>query len=78
LLERLILMEAAKIAGSVAVRLPALRQALNTPRGSDRMMAGRLADTEGWAEAVEASALAHEADVVLLLNNKFDAWPGII
>ena len=54
LLERLIIMEAAEIAGSVAVRLPALRQALNTPRSSDRMMAGRLAGTEGGAEAVEA------------------------
>ena len=54
LLERLIIMEAAEIAGSFAVQLPAVRQAFNTRRSSDRMMAGRLAGTEGGAEAVQA------------------------
>jgi len=54
LLERLIVMEAAEIAGSFAVQLPAVRQAFNTRRSSDRMMAGRLAGTEGGAEAVQA------------------------
>src|SRR5665811_1853193 len=47
-------MEAAEIAGSFAVQLPAVRQAFSTQRSSDRMMAGRLAGTEGGAEAVQA------------------------
>jgi replicative DNA helicase len=54
LLERLIIMEAAEIAGSYAVRLPAVRQAFQTSQGPDRMMEGRLADTEGGVEAVHA------------------------
>jgi replicative DNA helicase len=54
LLERLIIMEAAEIAGSCAVQLPALRQAFSAPRSTDRIMEGRLADTEGGAEALEA------------------------
>ncbi|MBE3074272.1 MAG: AAA family ATPase [Actinobacteria bacterium] len=54
LLERLIVMEAAEIAGSGAVRLPAVRQAFNVPQSSDRMMEGRLFGTEGGVEAVRA------------------------
>jgi replicative DNA helicase len=54
LLERLILMEAAEVAGSYAVKLPAVREAFSAPRNSDRTMAGRLADTDGGAEAVQA------------------------
>jgi replicative DNA helicase len=54
LLERLIIMEAAEIAGSFAVQLPDVRAAFNAPRVSDPMMAGRLAGTEGGAEAVRA------------------------
>ena len=40
LLERLIVLEAAEIAGSSAVRLPAVRQAFNVPQSADRMMEG--------------------------------------
>jgi replicative DNA helicase len=54
LLERLIILEAAEIAGIGALRLPAVRQAFNEPQGADRMMSGRLAGTEGGAEAVKA------------------------
>jgi replicative DNA helicase len=54
LLERLIIMEAAEIVGSCAVRLPEVRQAFKTPEGSNRMMAGRLAGTEGGTVAVVA------------------------
>src|SRR5665811_410546 len=55
LLERLIVMEAAEIAGPVAVQLPTVRQAFRTSQGPDRMMMeGRLFGTEGGAEAVEA------------------------
>jgi replicative DNA helicase len=54
LLERLIIMEAAEIAGSCAVRLPAVRLAFETQQGPDRMMEGRLAETEGGVEAVHA------------------------
>src|ERR1035437_6146335 len=54
LLERLIIMEAAEIAGSFAVQLPEVRAAFSAPRISDPMMAGRLAGTEGGAEAVQA------------------------
>jgi replicative DNA helicase len=53
-LERLILLEAAEIAGSSAVRLPAVRQAFNGTRSLDRSMAGRLVGAEGGAQAVEA------------------------
>jgi replicative DNA helicase len=54
LLERLIIMEAAEIAGSFGVQLPALREAFDAPRSPDQLMAGRLAGTEGGAEAVQA------------------------
>jgi len=54
LLERLIVLEAAEIAGSSAVRLPAVRQAFNVPQSADRMMEGRLFGTEGGVEAVQA------------------------
>ncbi|HEX7537172.1 MAG TPA: DnaB-like helicase C-terminal domain-containing protein [Dermatophilaceae bacterium] len=54
LLERLIIMEAAEIAGSLAVRLPAVRRAFEAPQSSDRMMEGRLAGTEGGVEAIQA------------------------
>ena len=54
LLERLIILEAAEIAGPLAVRLPEVRAAFKVPQSSNRMMAGRLAGTEGGAEAVEA------------------------
>ena len=54
MLERLIVMEAAEIAGSAAVRLPAVRDAFNMPQSSDRKMEGRLFGTEGGVEAVQA------------------------
>jgi len=54
LLERLILMEAAEVAGTGAVRLPEVREAFKVPQSSNRMMAGRLAYTQGGVEAVEA------------------------
>jgi replicative DNA helicase len=54
LLERLIVLEAAEIAGPAAVRLPAVRQAFSIPQSSDRMMKGRLLGTEGGVEAVQA------------------------
>src|SRR5664280_3591905 len=54
LLERLLIMEAAEIAGSCAVQLSAVREAFNVTQSPDRMMAGRLAGTEGGAEAVQA------------------------
>jgi replicative DNA helicase len=54
LLERLIVLEAAEIAGSGAVRLPAVRQAFTESQGSDRLMEGRLFGTEGGVEAVQA------------------------
>src|SRR5664280_2553896 len=54
LLERLLIMEAAEIAGSCAVQLSEVRQAFNAPHSPDRMMAGRLAGTEGGPEAVQA------------------------
>ena len=41
LLERLIIMEAAEIAGAYAVRLPEVRAAFKAPQSSNRMMAGR-------------------------------------
>jgi replicative DNA helicase len=54
ILERLLVMEAAEIVGACAVRLPAVRQAFSAPQSLDRMMEGRLAGTEGGAEAVRA------------------------
>ena len=53
LLERLIVLEAADIAGIGAVRLPAVREAFNGSHSVDRMMAGRLAGTEGGEQAVQ-------------------------
>src|SRR5450631_2175352 len=38
LLERLIIMEAAEIAGSLSVRLPEVRQAFGAPRSTDQIM----------------------------------------
>jgi replicative DNA helicase len=54
LLERLIIMEAAEITRPLAVRLPEVRAAFKVPQSSNRLMAGRLAGTEGGTEAVEA------------------------
>ena len=54
LLERLLILEAAEIAGSCAVQLRAVRQAFSAPHCPDPMMAGRLAGTEGGVEAVAA------------------------
>ena len=53
-LERLIVMEAAEIAGSMAVELPRVRQAFEARHGSDLSLEQRLEGTEGGAEAVEA------------------------
>ena len=53
-LERLIVMEAAEIAGSTAVMLPQVRQAFEARHGSDLTLEERLVGTEGGAEAVEA------------------------
>lgn len=55
LLERLIVMEAAEIAGPAAVHLSTVRQAFLMSQGPDRTrMEGRLFGTEGGVEAVEA------------------------
>ncbi len=55
LLERLIVLEAAEIAGLGAVRLPAVRYAFAVSESPDRMMMeGRLFGTERGAEAVLA------------------------
>jgi replicative DNA helicase len=54
LMEKLIILEAAEIAGTGAVRLPEVREAFRDPQATNRLMAGRLAGTEGGAEAVEA------------------------
>lgn len=54
LLERLIVLEAAQIAGPSAVRLTGLREAFDMPHSSEQMLEGRLADTEGGSEAVRA------------------------
>ena len=53
-LERLIVMEAAEIAGSAAVTLHRVRQAFEARQGSSLTLEERLAGTEGGAEAVEA------------------------
>ena len=53
-LERLIVLEAAEIAGSNAVGLPRVRQAFEARHGSSLTLEERLAGTEGGAEAVEA------------------------
>ena len=54
LLERLIVMEAAEIAGPTAVLLPRVRQVFDVPLGSRQTMEERLAGTEGGVEAVQA------------------------
>ncbi len=55
LLERLIVLEAAEIVGSDAVRLPEIRKAFSVAAGADQMMMQeRLSGTEGGVEAVEA------------------------
>jgi replicative DNA helicase len=54
LLGRLIVMEAAVIAGLSAVGLPRIRQAFEARHSSDLTMEGRLAGTEGGVEAVQA------------------------
>ena len=54
LLERLIVLEAAEIAGLGGVRLPEVRAAFKAPQSSNRRMAGRLEGTEGGVEAIEA------------------------
>ncbi len=53
-LERLIVMEAAEIAGSNAVMLPRVRQAFEGRRAAELSLEERLAGTEGGAEAVQA------------------------
>ena len=53
-LERLIVMEAAEVAGPTAVMLPRVRQAFEARHGSDLTLEERLAGTEGGAEAVQA------------------------
>lgn len=54
LLERLIVLEAAEIAGPGAVRLAAVRQSFSAFQGPDRMMEGRLFGTQGGVEAIQA------------------------
>jgi len=54
LLGRLIVLEAAEIAGLSAVRLPRVRQAFEARHSSDVTMEQRLAGTEGGVEAVQA------------------------
>jgi len=54
LLERLIVLEAAEIAGPGAVRLAAVRQSFSALQGPDRMMEGRLFGTQGGVEAIQA------------------------
>ena len=54
LLGRLIVLEAAEIAGPTAVLLPQVRQAFEARHSSDQTMEGRLAGTEGGVEAVQA------------------------
>jgi replicative DNA helicase len=54
LLERLIVLEAAEVAGTSAVRLTGVRQAFDVPNFSERTLEGRLSETEGGVEAVRA------------------------
>ena len=54
LIERLIAMEAAEIAGSVGVPLKSIREAFEARHRREPTVEGRLADTDGGAEAVEA------------------------
>jgi replicative DNA helicase len=60
LLERLIAMEAAEIAGPTAVSLHGVRQAFETRDSSELTLEGRFDGTEGGVEAVQAlQAYAH-------------------
>ena len=54
LLERLIAMEAAEIAGPTAVPLHRVRQAFEARHSSEQTLEGRLGGTEGGVEAVRA------------------------
>jgi replicative DNA helicase len=54
LLERLIAMEAAEIAGPTAVPLHRVRQAFEARHSSEQTLEGRLDGTEGGVEAVQA------------------------
>lgn len=54
LLERLIAMEAAEIAGTTGVPLQRVREAFESRPTSGDTLEGRLADTEGGVEAVQA------------------------
>src|SRR5450631_3490960 len=53
LIERLIAMEAAEIAGPIAVPLKSVREAFEARYRREPTMEGRLADTEGGVEAVQ-------------------------
>jgi replicative DNA helicase len=53
LIERLIAMEAAEIAGAIAVPLKSVREAFEARYRREPTMEGRLADTEGGVEAVQ-------------------------
>jgi replicative DNA helicase len=53
LIERLIAMEAAEIAGAIAVPLKNVREAFEARYRREPTMEGRLADTEGGVEAVQ-------------------------
>jgi replicative DNA helicase len=54
LIERLIVMEAAEIAGAMGVQLKNVREAFEARYRREPTIEGRLADTEGGAQAVEA------------------------
>ena len=54
LIERLIVMEAAEIAGAMGVQLKDVREAFEARYRREPTIEGRLADTEGGAQAVEA------------------------
>jgi replicative DNA helicase len=54
LIERLIVMEAAEIAGAMGVQLKSVREAFEARYRREPTIEGRLADTEGGVQAVEA------------------------
>jgi replicative DNA helicase len=54
LIERLIVMEAAEIAGAMGVQLRGVREAFEARYRREPTIEGRLSDTEGGVEAVEA------------------------
>jgi len=60
LLERLIAMEAAEIAGPTAVPLHRVRQAFEARHSSEQTLEGRLEGTLGGVEAVQAAARRFE------------------